>query len=58
MPKRPRSSLAYRRAIRMDAEDWMKTQVRERDEAARKAREAEMAAVLADLERNKQGGQS
>ena len=54
MPKRPRTTLAYRHAIRMDAQDWIRTQVRNRDEAARKAREAEKAAVLAELERNKE----
>lgn len=61
MPKRPRTSLAYRHFIRMETDDWLKTQVRERDEAARKAREAERslrdlenAAVLAELERNKE----
>lgn len=54
MPKRPRYSPGYLRHVRMETDDWTKTQVRERDEAARKTREAEKAAVLAELERNKE----
>lgn len=60
MPKQPRYSPGYLRHVRMETNDWTKTQVRERDEAARKAREAERslrdlekAAVIAELEKNK-----
>lgn len=54
MPTPPRyTSPGYRRAVREDLNDWIRTQVRERDAAARKAIEDEKAAVLADLERNK-----
>ena len=55
MPKRPRYSAGYLRAVRQDRDEWIKSRVSERDEAARKAREAEKAAVIAELERNKQG---
>lgn len=55
MPKRPRYSAGYLRAVRQDADEWTISRVRERDEAARKAREVEKAAVIAELERNKQG---
>lgn len=54
MSKHPRyTSPGYRHAVRMDQREWIISQVRERDEAARKAVEAEKAAVLAELEKNK-----
>jgi hypothetical protein len=56
MPKRPRLSPGYLRAVQRDARDWEQTRQRNivlaRDKAAHEAREAEKAAVLADLERN------
>ncbi len=53
MTKQPRYSRGYLRHVRWEAQDWTKSQVQARDEAARKARADEIAAVLADLERNK-----
>lgn len=53
MSKTPRYSPGYLRAVREDRDDWIKTRVRNQDEAKRKEREAEIAAVMAELEKNK-----
>lgn len=56
MPKQPRRySPGYLHQVRKDTDEWIRSQVRARDEAARKAEEAERAAVFAELERNKRG---
>lgn len=60
--RKPWLSPGYLRAVRMDRRDMEMTRQRNinlaREKAAQEAREAEKAAVLADLERNKQGEQS
>lgn len=54
MPKKPRYySPGYLHAVRLEQREWIISQVRERDEAVRKARDAEIAAVMAELEKNK-----
>ena len=63
MTKKPRwYSPGYLRAVQRDTDEWLRTrrinEVRARDEAERKAKEAERAAVFAELDRNKRGEHS